>query len=141
MRNQIVIGISMITATVVLIFAGSARAEPAKVGDTFSGDAFMCDQESEVRTLYDAAQDKTGNALTMAYLKLNAARNEKGEPVCVYGTGRNITVTKVEHLGVAYGNTGVKFDTWLVDIKAKEVTGSMFYGELIKETAPSAPKS
>jgi hypothetical protein len=130
--RQILTGLGLVAATVAIVWAGAARSEPAKEGETFTGSAVMCDLPSQVQTLFEAAQDKTGAKLGAAYTALHALRNERGEPACLWGNTTGVTVTKVVHLGDSYGTSGQKFDTWMVDIKVDAITGSMLYGEVAK---------
>jgi hypothetical protein len=141
MRSYL-IGIGMVGATALLVLAGSAKAEPSKVGEAFVGNGFLCDTEAQVKTLFDAAQDPTGAKLTDAYLKLNDEKNADGFPACVYGDGTGVTVLKVENLGHAWGNTGLAFNAWMVSIVGShDIHGVIMYGEMIREAPQEAPKS
>lgn len=128
-----------ILAASIALCATSAFAAPPAVGETFSGTGFLCDTEAQVKALFDAAQDKAQDsmALVKAYTALNSEKNAKGEPSCLFSQAANLSVTKVVHLGMAYGR-GHVFDTWMINIKADDITGSILYSEA---TPSEAPKS
>lgn len=132
--------LKVITAVVVALFwTVSAKAEPPKEGEQFVGEGFLCDTDQNAQDLFKASQDKSGQGIVNEYMRLNALKNDRGEPTCMYGTiTHGITVVKVTSLGIGYGITGNAFDIWMLDIVGKEgFTGTIFYPELHKEAVTS----
>lgn len=125
------------------LVASGAFAEPL-VGSTLVGQGFMCDTDAQVHALYDAgAKDETGAALSEEYQHLNALRNDKDEPACLYGGISGVNIVSVTPLGRVKLRE-LTYDVWLVNIVGfHDLPGSILFPEVVAvEAAPSeAPKS
>ena len=83
MRTQLPIGGCLIAATALIIWTGSARAQPPDAMTYMAIDSpiIACDTHDQMAEIVQAMKDRK---LKEKLTELAALRDDKGEPVCIY---------------------------------------------------------
>lgn len=126
MHKQLMVGGAMCVATVVLIFAGSARAEPPRNGTmvSFHRPMIVCEKADYLKDLI-AAQKTSSDAFGEKAKELISDKH-----LCTAAQITNVIVGETEDVGnVTWGET--QEHLWIVNIIGADFQKAALYEEAI----------
>lgn len=132
MRNQLLVGGAMVFATIALIFAGSARAAPPDAMSYQSVDVpvVACDTKDQMAQVIDAIK---GGTLKEKLFELAAAKDDKGESVCMYTPLAPVVFGESDHIG-RIADHDKTVDAWVVHVGNQHTDFYILWGEIVKDT-------
>jgi hypothetical protein len=132
MRTQLPIGGCLIAATALIIWTGSARAQPpdAMTYMAIDNPIIACDTRDQMAEIVQAMKDrKVKEKLT----ELAAVRDDKGEPVCVYSPLSAVIFGDSEHIG-RIEDRDRAIDAWISHVGNPNREFYVLWGEEVEET-------
>jgi hypothetical protein len=98
MRKQLAMGGCILAATALIVWAGSARAQPpeAMTYVAISTPIIACDTHDQVAEIVRAVKD---NNVKEKLTELAAIRDDQGEPACIYSPLATVVFGNSEHVG------------------------------------------
>jgi hypothetical protein len=134
MRTRLTVGGCITAATAVIACAGFAQAEPPP-SMTFTDIAFpviACDTKDQMMQVVQSIKDgKLRDKLT----ELEAIKDDRNEPVCVYSPLSTVVFGESEHIGRIEAQ-GQAVDVWVSNVGNREMGFYVLWGEQI-EDAPA----
>lgn len=130
MRTQLLVGGAMCFATVALIFAGSARADPPEKGayQALSTPIIACDTKDEMKDVVEAI--KVGK-LKEKLAELVEVKDNHNEPVCIYSQLSPVAFGESEHLGQIKDHDRI-IDAWIAHVGNRNTDFYVLWGEEVK---------
>jgi len=122
----------MVAATALIVWAGSARAQPpeAMTYAAISTPIIACDTHDQVAEIVQAIKD--GN-LKEKLTELAAIRDDKGEPACIYSPLATVVFGDSEHVGrIEDHDRGI--DAWICRVGNSNREFYLLWGEEVEET-------
>lgn len=136
MRKQLLIGAGMIAATALLIFAGSARAEPPKMDDGVVSLPFkfvVCENKSDLQAIVDAARK---GDVEEKFRELNAKFDDKGYSVCGFEAPQAIVFGDSEDVGELITASGERSHGWISHVGNARIEFWLLWSEKVEKGDP-----
>jgi len=132
MRTRLTIGGCIAAAIAMIACAGSARAEPP-ASMTFTEiktPVIACDTKDQMMQVVQSIKD---GHLRDKLSELEAIKDDRNEPVCVYSPLSTVVFGESEHIG-RFEDHGRGLDLWVSNVGNRETEFYVLWGEQVKET-------
>jgi hypothetical protein len=131
-----------VSVAALLIFAGSAHAEPVVGVPFFTRSSIVCDDKSQVQELFDGSKRDNGKGLIEVYVKWHDIIDAQHEPTCNMQPLAGVITKSVLDMGVTLTPDAVAVRTWFVELGGADgVTGWALYGEVQQQESPQSESS
>lgn len=123
----------MIAATAIIVWAGSARADPPQAGayQALSTPVIACDTKDQMKQVIEAIKD---GKLKEKMAELIEIKDEHNEPVCIYSMLEPVAFGESEHIGQIRDHDKT-IDAWVVHVGNERTDFYVLWGELVKESS------